>query len=223
MPKDAYPTDQNLALFLRSTGLPALQDTANLSLLDFGQPDRCVHCGMGAANALGSVPRHHADAMVPSAGRKPGSGGVGYGGLGGLGGGSLGGSNLLFLDAGLRSVTSVATHLTDTDMAGTVQLEKRDFWLSPTSAPSAGMPYMAIKFRWPVYGDPQSIQVVGSWGRARRCRTTGGTPFCSTRPSSSCPRWRFSSMGAGKPDGSGRDGKVRENPGSAGSLLANLF
>ena len=165
MPKDYYPRQEHLGLFLRSTGLPALQNEVTLSLLDLNaQIDASIAEWERRTRWVPFLATTQTRWFDPP-GANRGQGGVGYGGLGGLGGGSLGGSNLLFLDAGLLSVTSVATHLTDTDMAGTVQLEKRDFWLSPTSAPSAGMPYMAIKFRWPVYGDPQSIQVVGSWGR----------------------------------------------------------
>ena len=166
MSKAYYPRQEHLELFLRSTGLPALQNDVARSLLD-------LNTQIGAAieeweRRTKWVPFLATDQtrFFDPPGANRGQGGVGFGGLGGIGGGSLGGSNLLFLEAGLLAVTSVATNLTLDDPVGSVLTEKRDFWLNPTSAPSAGMPYMAIKFRFPIYGEPESIQVIGTWGRS---------------------------------------------------------
>lgn len=68
-----------------------------------------------------------------------------------------GGSRMLELGAGLLSVTSVA------NQNATLTLNQH-YWLKRMSADQS-KPYEAIEFLMPVIGLPQSITIVGVWGR----------------------------------------------------------
>lgn len=77
---------------------------------------------------------------------------------------TLGGGRRLSLNGGLLSLTSLTTGVTDTD-PGRVLTLGTDFWLRPDSAPGAGWPHLSVEFRAPQWGEPQSVKVVGTWGR----------------------------------------------------------
>ncbi len=81
----------------------------------------------------------------------------------GIGLGRVGGSNKLFLRTGLLSVTTLTVGKSGAN-PGTVLVQGTDFWLNPTSAPQINAPYSSILFRFPQWGEPQSIEIVGDWG-----------------------------------------------------------
>ncbi len=78
---------------------------------------------------------------------------------------NLGGGRRLFLNAGVRSITTlkVGVSLTST---GTALTLNRDYWLRPQNATAYDRPYTYIEFAYPQYGNPQSITVLASFGFA---------------------------------------------------------
>ena len=85
---------------------------------------------------------------------------------------TMGGSNRLFLNAGLLSLTdgsgnpatTITVGLTAEDTVGETLTLGRDFWLMPGSAPQYDRPYTSVKFRTLQFGEPQSISITGLWG-----------------------------------------------------------
>lgn len=70
-----------------------------------------------------------------------------------------GGGKVLRLDCGIVSLTSLS-------ISTVTKTINSDFWLKPANANDAGKPYEWIEFLGPVYGLPDAISIVGSWGYA---------------------------------------------------------
>lgn len=68
-----------------------------------------------------------------------------------------GGSNVLRFDCGLVSLTSLS-------VAGVSKTQGTDFWLKPANKAASGKPYEWAEFSAPLYGKPNDVVVVGSWG-----------------------------------------------------------
>lgn len=68
-----------------------------------------------------------------------------------------GGERKLLLRTGLVSLTSLT-------VAAVAKTLNTDFWLRPSNAVDEGRPYTIVEFRAPVYGEPNTIAIVGRWG-----------------------------------------------------------
>jgi hypothetical protein len=75
-----------------------------------------------------------------------------------------GGRSVLWLDTGLVSVTSVTVDTVAYTQTAPGSSTLNDYWLEPANAPDDGRPYEQINFWGPVYGLPNSVVVVGTWG-----------------------------------------------------------
>ena len=75
----------------------------------------------------------------------------------------LGGGRVLDLDCGLIALTAVNIGVF-AGTIGTVLLQGTDYWLEPYNAPNIGDPWQRVRFRAPVFGFEQSVQVVGIFG-----------------------------------------------------------
>jgi len=69
------------------------------------------------------------------------------------------------LRTGLLSCSLLITGLTALNPTGETMIQNDDFWLRPTNAVDRGKPYTYIEFRTPQYGEPNSIEITGIWGR----------------------------------------------------------
>jgi len=162
MSKTAYPYAAELGAFLYSSGLISAAPTAQQSQLFF---DEAINAAVAEwERETGWVPflsgasqTRTYDPPGPSPGNVQGPVGVFYGVN------SVGGSRKLFLNAGVRSVTTVKVGVTLTS-AGTALTQNQDFWLRPQNATNYDRPFTYIEFGYPQYGSPQSITVTAPFG-----------------------------------------------------------
>jgi len=162
MSKTAYPYAAELGAFLYSSGLISAAPTAQQSQLFF---DEAINAAVAEwERETGWVPflsgasqTRTYDPPGPSPGNVQGPVGVFYGVN------SIGGSRKLFLNAGVRSVTTVKVGVTLTS-AGTALTQNQDFWLRPQNATNYDRPFTYIEFGYPQYGSPQSITVTAPFG-----------------------------------------------------------
>lgn len=74
-----------------------------------------------------------------------------------------GGERRVSFDNGLWTLTSITTGV-DAVSTGTVRTLGTDFFLLPVNAPQRGEPYTSAEFVLPIWGNLQSVHIVGSWG-----------------------------------------------------------
>ena len=78
---------------------------------------------------------------------------------------TVGGSRRLSLGLGLLMLTSLSVWITPTDPVGEILTLGQHFWLKPDNFAFYNKPATSIEFAIPQYGPPQSIQVIGTFGR----------------------------------------------------------
>ncbi len=153
-PIGTYPTGDDLTTYLTSLGIVATDAAMTALNLDVK--------AAAASSAWETQTRWKPFLSAP---------GTRYFDAPGLAGGTnwgawMGGRRRLFLEGGLLSVTSVTINLTLVNTTGLDRTLNYDYWLRPQTAPYESEPYTFVEFRAPVYGEPNSVKIVGSWGYA---------------------------------------------------------
>lgn len=170
MTQPYYPTVPDAESFLLSGGYISAALDVNLRLTlgralaaKIGEWERLSGytpflCKQSAGAAVDTTRKYDPPGMRKDAG----GGSYAWGWwLGGMGNGNR--LRKLYPETGVLSVTSLTAYVTPTD-PGTVLVQGDDFVLSPANAPADGRPYDSIDFNVAVWGEPQSIVIVGKFG-----------------------------------------------------------
>lgn len=157
------PTAADMQVFLTSQGLLANPPSATEKMIDLeGIAAEAKAAWEQGTSYIPFLATTQTRTYTPE-GANSGTPGIIYN-IPGLGMNNVGGSNTLFLHAGLLSVTTLKVSKTLTNPTGTTLTINSDFWLEPQSSPQYNKPYTYITFRQIQYGEPHSIEIVGSWG-----------------------------------------------------------
>lgn len=76
---------------------------------------------------------------------------------------NMGGGRRLFLNAGVRTITTLKIGVTPTS-TGTTLVQNTDYWLRPQNATAFGRPYTYVEFGSPVWGPPNSVTILAPFG-----------------------------------------------------------
>lgn len=82
---------------------------------------------------------------------------------------NMGGSRKLFLNAGVRSVTTLKTGVTVQNPTGTTLVLNQDYWLRPNNADTYDRPFTFIEFGYSQWGNPNSITITAPFGFGSVC------------------------------------------------------
>lgn len=156
MPHDAYPTQSDLDAFLKAAGA----DTAapdNYGKIDF------------AAKIAAAIERWENDVKwYPALSNRqtrtydpPGPAAIRSGNFLAY----RGGGRILDLDGGLLQLDSLIVGTVPFTQGVLPDMSQGNFWLKPWNAPNQGLPYRTIEFLTPIYGNPEAVQITGTWGR----------------------------------------------------------
>lgn len=150
MPQTAYPTDADILAILTQSGavLPAGFSTSGLAAAASAEWESATGWRPFLSSGVATVRVYD----------PPGPNGAGR-----LRPRACGGGDLLDLEAGAISVTSVTVGVTDSS-PGTVLIEGQDYWAEPLNSSSEGLPFERIRFRLPQFGLPASIAVSAVFG-----------------------------------------------------------
>lgn len=143
MPYDAMPTEQDLCDFLTDTGLEFPQTNLGIHM---NAAIELWNTKTGWVPYLAETQTRYYDPPGPHVSRNV----VAV---------YRGGGYILELDSGLISITSLSIS-TSTDY-----VENVDFTLRPSNALLSGEAYTEIEFKWSMTGMPNSIQIIGLFGR----------------------------------------------------------
>lgn len=169
----AYPTEQDLEAFLVSAGMLSSPRTAAQAPLDLDSLVRKARREWEQRTGYQPFLPMTADVtkLLNPPGPTPRKTAGTYGGFGEFafgdgfwgGGQMMGGHRELTLPNGLVSVTSVGVGFTPT-ITGAILTFGQQYWLEPEDAADKGVPYERIRFLAPIYGPPQSVQIIGRFG-----------------------------------------------------------
>lgn len=93
------------------------------------------------------------------------------------------GAGLLDASPTVANPSPVTTSLDYTDRVGSQMTVLNDYWIFPQNAIQQRKPFRYVEFRYPQYGEPQSIQVTGVWGHSSIIQDvvmTAGSPNCDS-------------------------------------------
>ena len=158
----AYPAGTDLAAFLAATGLavpPAisLQAKCDAAVAEWEErtgwrPYLTADTPQSPSTRLFDPPGPAASSGRASAGR---------------------GGRILYFQGGLISLNSLSVGVVPDQTGayggpgaqGTALVSNLNFYLRPQNAPARGLAYTEAEFIYPVAGVPQSVAIVGVWGR----------------------------------------------------------
>lgn len=162
MSKTIYPTAVDLDFFLRSSGLTSATPTAEQQLMFYTEAVAAAVAEWERETGwvpflTGAAQTRTYDPPGPSPGGAQGPVGLLYGVN------AMGGSRKLFLNAGVRTVTTLKVGVTATS-TGTALTQNSDFWLRPQNATNYDRPFTYVEFGRAQYGPPASITVLAPFG-----------------------------------------------------------